>query len=228
MEKLISALKNCTLLTGLSRNTLETVIIPAGKTTDYGKNTAVFHIQDTVSSIMVLLAGKVNLYYYKENGGSNLQDSLVPLDLPGLDLVCTRTKVSPYMAIAAEDSRIFSFPAELILTPGRIPEDERLDCLNALLILLSHSNMRKEYRIAILSQGGLRDRIITYLTMQANRMQTSSFEIPFNRDEMASYLSVNRSALSHELGKLKQEGVIDFHHNRFYLLSGSAFGGYTG
>lgn len=227
MEKLISDLKSCILLTGLSRNTLESVIIPAGKTTVYGKGAAVFHIQDTVSNIMVLLTGKVNLYYYTENGVSNLQDSLVPLDLPGLDLICTRTRVSPYMAIAAEDSRIFSFPAELILSPGMIPEAERLNSLNALLTLLSHSNMRKEYRIAILSQGGLRDRIITYLTMQATRMQTSSFEIPFNRDEMASYLSVNRSALSHELGKLKQEGVIDFHRSSFQLLSGSAFDGYT-
>lgn len=219
MEELISNLKNCILLNSLSRNTLENVIIPAGKSMDYVKGTAVFHIQDTVSNVMVLLSGKVNLYYYTENGVSNLQDGLIPLDMPGLDLICTKTRISPYMAIAAEDSRIFSFPSRLILSRGMIPDDERLDCLDALLMLLSHSNMRKEYRIAILSQGGLRDRIITYLTMQANRMQTSSFEIPFNRDEMASYLSVNRSALSHELGKLKQEGVIDFHHNRFQLLS---------
>lgn len=223
MEELISKLKSCSLLSSLSQNTLENVIIPAGKSTDYVKGTAVFRIQDTVSNVMVLLTGKVNLYYYTENGGANLQDSLMPPELPGLDLICTKTGISPYMVIAAEDSCIFSFPAKFILRPGRLPDDEWQGCLQTLLILLSHSNVRKEYRIAILSQRGLRDRIITYLTMQANRMQTLSFEIPFNRDELAAYLSVNRSALSHELSILKQEGIIDFHHNHFRLLSEKTF-----
>ena len=218
METVIAGLQRCALTAGLSQDTLEKIIFPAGRISEYPKNAAVFQMQERVTEIKVLLRGKVNLCYYTKDGARNLQGSLLPSGIVGLDLICTKTKISPYMAIAAEDSCIFSFPSELILRPGKLPETERLGCLDRLLQLLSDLNMKKEYRIAILTQPGLRDRVLTYLTMQANRRQTSTFVIPFNRDEMASFLGVNRSALSHELGKLKQEGIIDFEHNRFHLL----------
>ena len=218
MEEPGATLKRCFLLEGLSQETLERVILPAGRIKTYPKNAAVFLIQDRVGDIRVLLEGKINLSYYTENGGHNLRDTLLPPSIVGLDLICTKTQISPYMAIATEDSRIFSFPAELLLCPGQIPETERLSTVGNLLTMLSQLNMKKEYRIAVLTQSGLRERIMTYLTMQANRRQTNTFTIPFNRDEMAAYLSVNRSALSHELSKLKQEGIIDFHKNRFRLL----------
>lgn len=218
MESVLSSLHQCTLLEGLSADSLKNVIFPAGRIREYPKNTAVFQIQDTVTEIRVLLSGKINLCYYTKDGICNLQGSLLPVGIVGLDLICTKTKISPYMALAAENSRIFSFPSELLLLPGRLPETERPDCISRLLMMLSDLNMKKEYRIAILTQTGLRDRILTYLTMQANRRRTAVFEIPFNREEMASFLGVNRSALSHELSKLRQEGRIDFRHNIFHLL----------
>lgn len=219
MENVLPVLRSCALTACLSQETLEKIVIPAGRARQYPKNTAVFQIRDRVTELGVLVSGKVNLCYYTQNGVCNLQGSLQTSGLIGLDLICTGTKIAPYMAIAAEDSRIFSVPAELFLLPGRIPEAERMTCIDRLLRLLSDLNMKKEYRIAILTQAGLRDRILTYLTMQANRRQTATFAIPFNRDEMASFLGVNRSALSHELGKMRKEGLIDFKHNVFHLLA---------
>ena len=93
-----------------------------------------------------------------------------------------------------------------------------MDAISRLLTLISHENMKKEYRLAILSQKGLRERIMTYLTMQAARRQTNTFSIPFSREELASFLCVNRSALSHELSRMEQEGLITFRKNVFSLL----------
>jgi len=73
------------------------------------------------------------------------------------------------------------------------------------------------YRFAILSRKGLRERIETYLTMQASRRQTQTFTIPFSREELAAFLCVNRSTLSHELSKMQQEGLISFRKNEFTL-----------
>lgn len=78
--------------------------------------------------------------------------------------------------------------------------------------------MKKEYRLTIMAQKGLRERILVYLTMQANKRGTNSFTIPFSREELASFLCVNRSALSHELSLMQQEGLIRFHKNEFTLL----------
>jgi CRP-like cAMP-binding protein len=87
-----------------------------------------------------------------------------------------------------------------------------------LLTIISNENIRKHYRLAILSTRGLRDRILIYLSMQAGRAGNSTFSIPFSRDELASFLCVNRSALSHELSLMEQDGLIRFHKNEFSLL----------
>ena len=89
--------------------------------------------------------------------------------------------------------------------------------MERLLMLVSHENMKKEYRLAILSRNGLRERIISYLSMQANRLNRSSFSVPFSREEMASFLCVNRSALSHELSKMQKDGILSFSKNSFTL-----------
>ena len=109
------------------------------------------------------------------------------------------------------------FPGKIIWDPGFLPEPMRRTMTDRLLVLLAQSNMKKEYRLAILSRKGIRDRILTYLTMQADKRHTDTFEIPFNREELASFLCVNRSALSHELSLMRKEGLISFHKNRFTI-----------
>ena len=104
------------------------------------------------------------------------------------------------------------------MEPGVLPEETRLSVLRKMLSFIADENMRKEYRLAILFQKGLRDRIMTFLTMQANKHRTDTFSVPFTRDEMASYLCVNRSCLSHELSLMEQEGIIKFRRNTFTLL----------
>ena len=60
---------------------------------------------------------------------------------------------------------------------------------------------------------------MTFLVMQANKRQTDTFSVPFTRDEMASYLCVNRTCLSHELSQMEKEGIIKFKRNQFTLLN---------
>ncbi len=90
--------------------------------------------------------------------------------------------------------------------------------LDQLLTLIAQENMKKEYRLAILSQKGLRERILTYLTMQVRKRGSNTIKVSFSREEMASFLCVNRSALSHELSLMQREGIIRFRKNVFTLL----------
>lgn len=68
-----------------------------------------------------------------------------------------------------------------------------------------------------LSQKTTREKLLTFLSRQAIRLGKQQFEIPFNRQQLADYLSVDRSAMTVELGKLKKEGIIDFQKNVFTL-----------
>ena len=111
------------------------------------------------------------------------------------------------------------FYGEPLEASGGLSEEARTLLWRHLTVLLSQENMRKHYRLAILSQRGVRERVLVYLTMQAGKKGTSRFRIPFTREELADFLCVNRSALSHELGKMEREGLIRFRKNEFTLLS---------
>jgi len=166
----------------------------------------------------VVVQGRVHISQIFSDGAVSLMDALGPARTLGTDLICTRTRRSPYYAVAGTAVQVLQFPGAL-LGPGRLPETVRLALCRRLLTLLSDENLRKHYRLAILSQRGLRDRVLVYLTMQAERRGTNSFRIPFNREELAAFLCVNRSALSHELRLMEEEGLIRFRKNEFTLLA---------
>ena len=87
-----------------------------------------------------------------------------------------------------------------------------------LLTISSHKNLTLAGRSFHISPHTIRGRILSYLNTVSLRMHAAEFDIPFNRQQLADYLNVDRTALSKELGKMKQEGLIDFHKNHFILL----------
>lgn len=69
-----------------------------------------------------------------------------------------------------------------------------------------------------LTQRSTRQKIMLYLSDMARQKGKATFVLPFNRQQMADFLSVDRSALSAELSKMKKEGLIDYHKDKFTLL----------
>lgn len=218
MNQLVRMLRETPLFSDLSEETIEQEILPCGRIQDIPKGNHLISFQEKVDIFGVVLSGKINLLHIYGNGNFGIMGVLEPGDLYGTDLMYTRSRISPYYAQAMQQTQVLSFPSDLILRRGSLTEATRLLVLEKLLMLISDENMRKEYRLAILFQKGLRDRIMTFLTMQANKRQTDTFSVPFTRDEMASYLCVNRSCLSHELSMMEQEGIIKFRRNVFTLL----------
>ena len=219
MNDIFEMLKKNRLFSELPEGVIKDIIIPNGKILDFKEKTTVFFSQDIIDHFLILVSGKVKLVYYSESGEQDIRNLITAPGIVGIDLICTRTRTSPYQAIAVENSELFSFPSEIILKQGLVPENLRWICIQNLLMLISQVNMQNEYRLQILTRHSIRERVLVYLTMQAKKRNSLTFTIPYSRDEMASFLSVNRSALSHELGKLKAEGIIDFSKNRFRLLN---------
>ncbi|MBQ0065357.1 MAG: Crp/Fnr family transcriptional regulator [Firmicutes bacterium] len=218
MEKISGLLSKTKIFKNTPIDIIQDYIIPKGTLAEYSKGRCLFSAQERVDMIKIVISGKVNTVYYYADGSYSLASTVLPLRILALDLIATRTRISPYYAIAAETSMIFSFPADIVLKPSDIPENFRQPLLNQLLIMLSHFHLQKEKHLMVLSRNGLRERIMTYLSLQAQQKKSFSFLIPFSREEMAAYLCVNRSALSHELSLMRKEGWIDFSKNRFTLL----------
>ena len=218
MDNIAEFLKHTKLLRDIPSDIIDTYIVPKGALERYKKGEELIRAQEKVDNIKILISGKVNILYYFEDGSYSITASETPPRVLALDLIATRSKRSPYFAVAAEDSVVFSVSSGLILQAGDIPETERQTILDNFLIMLSHLHMQKEKRLMVLSRNGLRDRIMTYLSLQAQWKKSRYLDIPFSREELAAYLCVNRSALSHELSLMRHEGLIDFSKNHFVLL----------
>ena len=219
METPRSVLRQCRLFRDLPPGIWEGALLPRGRLREFEKQAVLIAPGDRVDWFAVILQGSSQISQIFSDGTSSLMDALGPGYPLGTDLICTRSRRSPYYAIAAGPLQILQFPGTLLLEPGALPEETRMVLQRNLLTILSDSNLRKHYRLAILAQRGLRDRVLVYLTMQAERRGTHTFRIPFSREELAAFLCVNRSALSHELSLMEAEGLIRFRKNEFTLLA---------
>ena len=177
-------------------------VLPLGQLLEPARDSVLIAPGDRVDWFAVVLRRRVRISQLFSDGTDSLMDALEPARTLGTDLICTRTLRSPYYAVAGADLVLLRLPRDMLLEPGALPEAERLTLCRSLLTLLSDDDLRKYYRLAILSQRGLRARILTYLVMQAERRGTPSFRIPFSREELARFLCVDRSALSHELSRM--------------------------
>ena len=90
-----------------------------------------------------------------------------------------------------------------------------------LLSISAQKNLNLSRKIFHTSSKSIRGRLLSYLSYQAVRSGSRSFTVPFNRQQLADYLNVDRSALSNELGKMRRDGLIKVEKSRFELLRGS-------
>jgi Mn-dependent DtxR family transcriptional regulator len=82
---------------------------------------------------------------------------------------------------------------------------------------ISEKNRKLVQKLGHMSKRTTRDKLISYLSEEAKRQHSSSFTIPFNRQQLADFLSVDRSAMSNELCRMRDEGLLNFEKNRFEL-----------
>lgn len=125
----------------------------------------------------------------------------------------------PVHVMASEKTEVLFVNCERIITvcPSACEFHNRL--VRNMLKILAEKNIALTQKIGHMGRRTTREKILSYLSEQAKRAGGDSFIIPLNRQEMADYLAVDRSALSKELSRLKNEGQISFHKNHFRLLT---------
>jgi CRP-like cAMP-binding protein len=83
---------------------------------------------------------------------------------------------------------------------------------------LASKNLQLHQKLGILSKRTLKEKILAYLNIYASHSKNKNFDIPLSRNELADYLNADRAALSRELSKMKEEGIIDYNLNTFRIL----------
>ena len=128
-----------------------------------------------------------------------------------------REESMPVCAVAAERSEILLLDAERIVSPcdSNCPHHRTL--IRNLLMESVQKNLQLSRRIFYTSSKTIRGRVLSYLSDLALRQGSTEVVIPFNRQELADYLSVDRSALSAELSRMQRDGLLTVCKNRFVL-----------
>lgn len=123
-------------------------------------------------------------------------------------------------AVAAEETEILFLRTECMLAVCSRACSGHHQLIRNMLGIAARKSLNLSRRILHTSAKSIRGRVLSFLSFQAEKQGCRSFDIPFNRQQMADYLSVDRSALSGELSKMQKEGLIFVKRNHFVLLDG--------
>lgn len=189
-----------------------------GMEKEYAKGAHIVHIGDRVSSLQILLSGRAYLYNVDSSGERTILFEMKRGDLIGGSLIFSKDDIAPYGVLCIEKTKVLMInPGELISKGSPVCPFKSLIMKN-LLYMISEENALLRNKLYMASIKSLREKIYSYLYLQASILKAGSFTIPFvNRSDFADYLNVNSSALSRELSRMKHEGILDFYKNSFTL-----------
>ena len=120
--------------------------------------------------------------------------------------------------VAIENSTVIFFDVKRIITTCSSACRFHSMVVQNIFYAISKKNRKLVQKLEHMSKRSTREKLISYLSEEAKRHNSSSFTIPFNRQQLADFLSVDRSAMSNELCKMRDEGLLEFEKNRFKLL----------
>lgn len=182
----------------------------------YRKNELLLMAGNPVDRVGLVVSGSVQILKEDAEGRQHMLAELGTSELFGEVFACAGVSHSPVTVRAAEDCEVvlFRFRKLLTICTSACPFHTRL--IENMLMLLAKKNLQLNQKVEILTKRTIRERLLLFFDGQ--RGSATKFSIPFNREELASYLSVDRSALSAELSKMQQEGVLNYHRNDFELL----------
>ena len=223
MEEIFEILSQCPLFSGISREDLSGMLQCLGaRSVSYEKGRTVFLEGDPALWVGVVLTGEVQILREDLDGNRSILAAAEPGQLFGEVFACAQLDRLPVTVIASADSRILQLACRRIIETCSQSCIFHSQLIHNLLKIVARKNLMLNQKIDFISRRTTREKLMAYLTAQAKAADSRIFSIPYNRQELADYLGVERSAMSAELGKLKKEGTIDFHRNHFTLKGKTA------
>jgi len=171
---------------------------------------------DKPRHIGIVLQGQLHIVREDFDGNRSLIAVLSPGDIFAEALCFAGIEESPVTVIASQDSSVLLLSVERILSTCPNSCSFHRDLIRNMLGLIAAKNLQLQSHMEILSAKSIRARVMLFFESFAAK-RGREITIPLNREEMAEYLCVERSALSHELARMKRDGAIDYWKNKFIL-----------
>ncbi|MBR6801753.1 MAG: Crp/Fnr family transcriptional regulator [Eubacteriaceae bacterium] len=218
MQNHTSIILRSTLFKGIPESELPELLEYLGAyTKKYNKGEYIYHAGENITRCGIILSGKLQAQNISYDGNVNVSAVHDTSDVFGDILMSSEAAQSPVDVVALSDAYILFIPFARIMLDCGIGGIYRLRMNLLGEISEKYFSLRK--KITYLSAQTLREKIILFLLDKQEHAGKSEFTVNVTREQMAGIIGSNRSALSRELSRMRDEGLIDFDKNRFTILS---------
>lgn len=218
MEEFLSTIRSAPLFSGVSETELTAMLacLKAEKK-DFPKEAFVLRAGDTAESIGLVLTGTVLVIQEDIWGNRNILSKAGLGQTFAAAYACAPGSRLNVSVVAETPVTVLFLNVKRILTvcPSACSYHSRI--IRNLLGELAGKNLQFSEKLTHVGQRSTRSKIMSYLSAEALRLGTYELDIPFSRQQLADYLGVERSGLSQELGKMKKDGLLDYHKSHFVL-----------
>ena len=217
MKKYADALKGSKLFANVSEDEILAMLACLdAKERHYKEGEYVFRQGETVDSVSVLAEGALLVQADDYWGNRSIITFVSPGELFGQAYLAGEAIMND--VAAAKDSTVVFFDAKRVLTTCSSACPFHNQVIRNLFFALSETNLRLVTKLGHIQKRTTREKLMSYLSLMAKKAGSNSFTIPFNRQELADFLSVDRSAMSAELCRMRDEGLLRFNKSSFTLM----------
>ena len=218
MQEYLGALQRAALFQGMEEEELLALLdCMGGALRRYPRGTAVLQAGDPATHLGVVLSGKVQVSRIRADGQRIVMGEMGPGRLFAESYACAGADSLPVSVTASADTAVLLRDCRRLSTPCASACKAHGKLIHNLLWVLAEKNLFLSGKLDHLSGRTIRERLLSYLEAEAGRTGRTTVVVPFDRQALADYLCVDRSALSRTIGQLQREGTLEVQGRRFRL-----------
>jgi len=219
MNEYFPVLSKCSLFDGIDSKDLSAVLACLGaRISDYHKNQIIFQEGDPAKYVGIVLSGAAQIIQEDYYGNRSILTRVEPSELFGESFACAGISALPVSVTASESCQVMLIDCRRITVSCSSACSFHNKMIFNLLRVVATKNLLFHQKLQITSHRTTREKLMAYLLAQAKQADSRSFTIPYDRQALADYLGVDRSAMAAEISKLRRDGVISCEKSRFELL----------
>ena len=219
MQKYVKQLLDYPLFFGVKENDMVPMLnCLGGKVKKFKKGEYIFFEQDDVRQIGIIISGSVDMVKEDIWGNKTMLVRMKKEELFGETFSCGLEQSSVVSFCTSSNSEILFLPFDRVMHSCSMTCVFHHRLIENMVAIIARKNKQLMEKVEVISKKSLREKIMTYLSQQAQKQGTKYFEVPLGRVEMADFLCTDRSALTRELNIMREEGLIDFDKNMFQIL----------
>jgi len=214
----IPSIKRSELFAGIEEDDIEQMLkCFNAKKKKYDEGQVIFYGGEKIDQMGIVLSGRVYMENNDITGNKAIIRELVVGDILGDLYALARDGRLIFDAVAHKDAELLFIDVDKVMTPCAKACTRHLTTMRNLLTELAGKACNLDRKLSHMSMRTTREKLLSYLTEESKQQKSCTVTIMFNRQELADYLCVDRSAMSKELHRMKRDGLIDFSGNTFYL-----------